>query len=79
MGLGRWPVLPAAPLIALVEAAEAAPTMTAQQGALSRAWHRAVASGAVTRPSGDKLAMELLGKHPCEVWGADWWTDEPAE
>lgn len=75
MPKGPWPHLPAAPLIALVEAADAAPTTVAQEGA----WHRARVDGFVTRPGGDKLAIGLLGKHPCEVWGNDWWTDEPTE
>lgn len=76
-------VFPTAPLVARVEAA-GGPAACCGEGidgreALLRAYHRAACSDTVAWAAADRLAIELLGVHPVELWGDDWWTDQPTE
>lgn len=70
------PWLPFGPLEALVLVKECAPTEThhrSDEPGLAQAWTRALQSGRVTLDAADWLARDLLGLHPCEVWGEVWW------
>lgn len=40
---------------------------------LARAWHRAEASGRLTRAAADEICVHVLHRHPSEVFGALWW------
>ena len=39
---------------------------------LRKAYHRAVRRGGVSVLHADELSVELLGVHPYEIWGAEW-------
>jgi hypothetical protein len=39
---------------------------------LDRAWARACITGVLTWKAADQFAVELLGVHPYEIWGLDW-------
>jgi hypothetical protein len=78
------PWLPSAPLIRLIEATGGLPACglgrhpgdpiehTRLIGRLERAYQRA-RSGMVSVPAADELSVRVLGRHPCEVFGALWW------
>lgn len=77
--------LPSAPLIAMVEARGGIGAALTARGLpprlrakFSRAYHRAKSSGTVSLQQADRLCVVVLGKHPCEVWGAEWFVPVPA-
>ncbi len=39
---------------------------------IERAWLRGLDAGYLMWPAADRLAIELLGMHPCQVWGGAW-------
>lgn len=40
---------------------------------LARAWHRAESTGRITTGMADEICVNLLNKHPAEVFGEAWW------
>lgn len=40
---------------------------------VERALHRGQSNGWVTVESADRLATDVLGAHPADLWGSDWW------
>lgn len=71
--------LPAGPLVAAVAESGAMERLlppVSQWGrrerSLSRAFYRVRADGAVTPYLADRLAVELLGVHPADVYGDAW-------
>lgn len=50
------------------------PAVLPADPASRRAWLRAAASGWVTVPAADVLAVRVLGLHPSLVFGPAWWT-----
>lgn len=63
--------LPAAPLVAAVEARGI--TLARAPERAARAFFRAQRAGNLTIHAAEKLAHELLAEHPASVWGDEWW------
>lgn len=43
------------------------------RGSLDRALHRGRADGYFTLATADRIATDVLGIHPAELWGSVWW------
>lgn len=43
---------------------------------LSRSYQRAVRRGSITPAQADELCTRILGCHPAEVYGQQWWDAE---
>ena len=75
--------LPAQPLLAVVQGRGGiAPCLAGVDCAqrrqqLERALWRASVDGQITWKTADRLAIEVLGLHPFEVWGDDWLPTDP--
>jgi len=71
--------LPAGPLMRLVEGRGglyACLCRHRRNGGLERAYSVAARQGRRTWKAADRLAIELLGLHPLEVWGSAWLEEE---
>lgn len=68
-----YPLLPAQPLVALVEARGGVSELAGGAQASRRSYTRAKKGGDLTVWQADVLAHALLGLHPWEVWGEAWW------
>lgn len=62
-------VLPMAPLVALVEGRGGLTRFVDTASSTARNYYQAKKLGTVTPFRADRLAHEVLGLHPCEVWG----------
>lgn len=69
--------LPSAPLVERVEARGG--FAACGNSPRRRSYNRAKASGEVSASVADALSFELLGLHPCEVWGESWYRLTAAE
>lgn len=74
----RW--LPVEPIVRVVEErggfAAVVPggvATASDAGAIRRSYLRAKQAGTITDALADRLCVELLGLHPCEVYGEQWW------
>lgn len=65
----KFPRLSAAPALDLLDARG---IRLGKDHPLGHSVSRARATGAVTYLTADRIAVELLGVHPCAVWGDDW-------
>lgn len=81
----RLPRLPPGPLVSMVAACggpfeaiaettgRAYPEWVHDDELLLRCYYSAVARPHMTPKTADRLAIQVLGLHPCLVWGLDWW------